>query len=133
MKKVLSILVLAMVLVLMLTGCASFDRYEKNLGKYYTVYHYEDADEIEDLADSFYVDADEYDISAVMEVEDDYYGYYAYIIECGSHIKANRLARELEDVAEMMGEYYDVDVVSDVDGKYVLVGNKEVVEDALKK
>ena len=106
--------------------------YEVKLGEDYKVSMY-DEDEIEELAEEFGIDADDYGISKVMIAKDKDNGYYAYIIKCKSSKKAKELVDDLDYVVEIMNAYYSFDVDAVADGKYVLVGNEDVIDDALNK
>ena len=130
MKKIISLLLLVCTLAICLTSCASLKSYKKNLGKDYKTDTY-DLDEIEELAEEFGIDADDYGISAIMEAKDKDKGYYAYIIQCKSSKKAEDLVDDLEDIVKLMDKYYSFDVDAVADGKFVLVGNKDVIDDAL--
>lgn len=132
MKKFISLILLTLTLAITLTSCSSMKSYEKNLGDDYKVDIY-DEDEIEELAETFDIDTDDYGISAVMEAEDRDKGYYAYIIQCKSNKMAKELVDDLDDIVKAMNKYYSFDVDAVADGKFVLVGNEDVIDDALKK
>ena len=132
MKKFRSLILLTLTLAITLTSCSSMKSYEKNLGDDYKVDIY-DEDEIEELAETFDIDTDDYGISAVMEAEDRDKGYYAYIIQCKSNKMAEELVDDLDDIVKAMNKYYSFDVDAVADGKFVLVGNEDVIDDALKK
>ena len=132
MKKFISLILLTLTLAITLTSCSSMKSYEKNLGDDYKVDIY-DEDEIEELAETFDIDTDDYGISAVMEAEDRDKGYYAYIIQCKSNKMAEELVDDLDDIVKAMNKYYSFDVDAVADGKFVLVGNEDVIDDALKK
>ena len=130
MKKIVKLLSLVCIVTLCLVSCASFNSYERHLKDDYKV-KFLDEDDIEDLAENFDVDLDDYGISKVMEVTDKDKGYYAYIIKCKSGKKAEELADDLDDVVKVMNAYYSFDVDAVVDGKFVLIGNEDVIDDAL--
>ena len=132
MKKFISLVLLTLTLAITLTSCSSMKSYEKNLGDDYKV-DIHDEDEIEELAETFDLDADDYGISAIMEAEDRDKGYYAYIIQCKSNKMAEELVDDLDDIVKEMNKYYSFDVDAVADGKFVLVGNEDVIDDALKK
>ena len=132
MKKIISSMLLLCTLMLCLASCASLKSYEKNLGDDYKLNDY-DEDEIEDLAEKFDIDANDYGISAIVEAKDKDNGYYAYIIQCKSSKKAEELVEDLDDIVKLMNKYYSFDVDAVVDGKFVLVGNEDVIDDALNK
>ena len=132
MKKIIAFLLLTCTLTFCLASCSSLKSYENNLGDDYKIDHY-DEDEIEELAEEFDIDADDYGIIAIIEAKDKDKGYYAYIIQCESSKKAEELVDDLEDIVKLMDQYssYDIDAVAD--GKFVLVGNEDVIDDALDK
>ena len=132
MKKIISLMLLLCTLTLCLAACASLKSYEKNLGDDYKLNTY-DEDEIEDLAEGFSIDADDYGISAIVQAKDKDKGYYAYIIQCKSSKKAEELVADLDDIVKLMNKYYSFDVDAVADGKFVLVGNEDVIDDALNK
>ena len=133
MKKIIVLLLLTLTLTIRLASCSSMKSYEKNLGDDYKVDIY-DEDEIEELAEIFDIDADDYGISSIMEAEDRDKGYYAYIIQCKSNKMAEELVDDLDDIVKAMNKYYSyIDVDAVADGKFVLVGNEDVIDDALKK
>ena len=132
MKKIISLMLLLCTLTLCLASCASLKSYEKNLGDDYKLNTY-DEDEIEDLAEEFDIDADDYGISAIVEAKDKDKVYYAYIIQCKSSKKAEELVDDLDDIVKLMNKYYSFEVDAVADGKFVLVGNEDVIDDALNK
>ena len=132
MKQFISLMLLLCTLTLCLASCASLKSYEKNLGDDYKLNTY-DEDEIEDLAEEFDIDADDYGISAIVEAKDKDKGYYAYIIQCKSSKKAEELVDDLDDIVKLMNKYYSFEVDAVADGKFVLVGNEDVIDDALNK
>ena len=132
MKKIICLILLTLTLAITLTSCSSMKSYERNLGDGYKVEMY-DEDEIEELAETFDIDADDYGISSIMEAEDRDKGYYAYIIKCKSKKMAEELVDDLDDIVKAMNNYYSLDVDAVADGKFVLVGNEVVIDDALKK
>ena len=132
MKKIIALLLLTLTLTISLASCSSMKSYEKNLGDDYKVDVY-DEDEIEELVETFDIDADDYGISSIMEAEDKDNGYYAYIIQCKSSKKAEELVDDLDDIVKTMDKYYSFDVDAVADGKFVLVGNEDVIDDALNK
>ena len=132
MKKIISSMLLLCTLMLCLASCASLKSYEKNLGDDYKLNNY-DEDEIEDLAEDFDIDANDYGISAIVEAKDKDNKYYAYIIQCKSSKKAEELVEDLDDIVKLMDKYYSFDVDAVADGKFVLVGNEDVIDDALNK
>ena len=104
MKKFISLVLLTLTLAITLTSCSSMKSYEKNLGDDYKV-DIHDEDEIEELAETFDLDADDYGISAIMEAEDRDKGYYAYIIQCKSNKMAEELVDDLDDIVKEMNKY----------------------------
>ena len=132
MKKIIALLLLTLTLTISLASCSSMKSYEKNLGDDYKVDIY-DEDEIEELAETFDIDADDYGISSIMEAEDKDNGYYAYIIQCKSSKEAEQLVDDLDDIVKTMDKYYSFDVDAVADGKFVLVGNEDVIDNALNK
>lgn len=131
-KRILATMVLVIMLALSLTSCASLDSYKRNLGDDYET-ELLTPGEIDDLADSFDVDADDYGIADIMHAEEKDGGYYAYFIECGSGSDAEDLAKDIEDTVEIMDRFYSFKVKAEVDGKFVLVGNASVIDKALDK
>ena len=131
MKKIISFLLIICTLALCFTSCASLKSYEKNLGKGYKTSEL-DEDEIEDLADTFDIDMDDYGVKAVIEAKDKKDGYSAYIIQCKSSKAAKELVDDLDDTLELM-ESLSIEVDAVADGKYVIVGYEDVVDDALGK
>ena len=132
MKKIIALLLLTLTLTISLASCSSMESYEKNLGDDYKVDIY-DEDEIEELAETFDIDADDYGISSIMEAKDKKKGYHAYIIQCKSSKEAEELVDDLDDIVKAMDKYYSLDVDAVADGKFVLVGNEDVIDDALNK
>lgn len=132
MKKFIGFVLITLILMATLTSCVPMKLYEVKLGEDYKVSMY-DEDEIEELAEEFGIDADDYGISKVMIAKDKDNGYYAYIIKCKSSKKAKELVDDLDYVVEIMNAYYSFDVDAVADGKYVLVGNEDVIDDALNK
>ena len=132
MKKTICLLALFCAMAMLLAACTSLATYEENLGKDYKVRMF-DVKEIDELAEEFDLDADDYGISSIMEAKDKEKGYYAYIIKCESRKMAEELVDDLDDVVELMEQYsyFDVDAVAD--GSFVLVGNEDVIDDALDK
>ena len=132
MKKFISLILLICTLSMCLASCASLKSFDRHLGRDYRTHTFDD-DEIEDLAESFDIDVDDFGVKVVVQAKDRDKGYYAYIIKCKSRRKAKELASQLEDVADLLEKnyYYDVDVVAK--GKYVLIGHEDVVDDALNK
>ena len=130
MKKTIALLIIIITLTFVFASCASLDSYKDNLGEDYKTELY-DKDEIEDLADRFDIDEEDYEISAVMYAKDRDKGYYAYFIECGSSVEAAELVKELEDVVDLMDSVYSFDVKAVADSNFVLIGNADVISAAL--
>ena len=136
MKRIFALLSLICTLTICLVSCASLESYEKNLGSGYTTDYYSE-DEIEDLADAFDVDLPKYGVKAVMEATEKNTNFYAYFIECDSSKNAKKLANDLDETVEYLNKYYSkyytFEVIAKADGKYVLIGNEEVINKALNK
>ena len=130
MKKIISILSLICIFTLCLASCASLETYEENLGSDYDIEIASD-DEIDELAKEFGVKADDYGISAVMYAKKTQGGYYAYVIQCESSGAAEELVEDLAYVVGIMDAAYSFDVEAVADGKFVLVGNADVVAAAM--
>ena len=131
-KRILATMVLVIMLALSLTSCASLDSYKRNLGDDYET-ELLSTKEIEELADTFDIDADDYGIVDIMRAEDEDKGYYAYFVQCGSASEAKELAEDLEYYIEILDGYYSFKIKAEVDGKFVLAGNASVVNKALDK
>ena len=138
MKRVTNLLLLLCLVVLCLASCTSLNSYEDNLGKDYKVKIYEiedDEDEIEDIAEDFDLDYEDYGIKAIIYAKDKDNSNSAYIIKCGSKEEAKDLKSDLKDYIHDEFRYDDdfdeIDVV--IDGKFVLVGYEDVIDDALDK
>ncbi len=130
MKKFIALLLLTLTLTISLASCTSMESYEKNLGDDYKVDIY-DEDEIEALAEIFGIDADDYGISSIMEAKDKYNGYY--IFQCKSSKEAKQLVDYLDVIVKTPDKYSGFDVDAVADGKFVLVGNEDFIDDALNK
>ena len=131
-KRILATMVLVIMLALSLTSCASLESYKRNLGDDYDT-ELLSTKEIEELADTFDIDADDYGIVDIMRAEEEDGGYYAYFVECGSASEAEELAEDLEYYIEILDGYYSFKIKAEVDGKFVLAGNASVVNKALDK
>lgn len=134
MKKIISILALVCIMTLCLVSCGkSLESYEKNLGDNYRITYLDDY-EIDELADDFDVNADDYGIKGIMKAKSTSTGsYYAYIIECGSSNKAANLVDDLAYYVNLMDYYYSFDVDAVTDSNFVLVGATSVINRALGK
>lgn len=134
MKKIIGFLLLLCTLTLCLASCgtATLKSYEKNLGKNYKITAY-DKDDIEDLAEKYSLDADDYGISAIIEAEHKNSGHDVIIIQCKSSKKAEELVYDLDLIVMLinLSPSFKVDAVAD--GKFVLVGSEDVIDDALNK
>lgn len=138
MKRITNLLLLLCLVVFCLASCTSLNSYEDNLGKDYKVKIYEiedDEDEIEDIAEDFDLDYEDYGIKAIIYAKDKDNSNPAYIIKCGSKKEAKELKSDLKDYINDEFRYDDdfdeIDVV--IDGKFVLVGYEDVIDDALDK
>ena len=138
MKRITNLLLLLCLLVLCLASCTSLNSYEDNLGKDYKVKIYEiedDEDEIEEIAEAFDLDYEDYGIKAIIYAKDKDNSAAAHIIKCGSKKEAKELKSYLKDYINDEFRYDDdfdeIDVV--IDGKFVLVGYEDVIDDALDK
>ena len=133
MKRLISAFLAVMcvlALTLSFTSCASMDEIEDNIRS--GSYNYSkatDEDDMEYYLDDYGVDVDDYGIKKVIKATHTYrYSRYVIVVECKSFIAANRLAKEIKDIAN---EDYDADV--EIKGKCVLIGNKVAIDDALGK
>ena len=129
MKKIIALLLLICTFALCLVSCASMDKYEDNLGKDYDVENLK-KDEIEDLADAFDLDIDDYDIEDALMAESEKGDDGLYIFECKSSSKAKKLEEDMKDAMDELNED-EWDIVRK--GKFVLIGTEDGIEDALGK
>jgi len=129
MKKIIALLLLICTFALCLVSCASLDKYEDNLGKDYDVENLK-KDEIEDLADAFDLDIDDYDIEDALMAESEKGDDGLYIFECKSSSKAKKLEKDMKDAMDELNED-EWDVVRK--GKFVLIGTEDGIDDALGK
>jgi len=132
MKKILVLVLTICLLTLPLVSCFGqsmskyVDKFEKSGGTTSSL----SKSEIEDLADTAGVDADDYGIKKVVKLKSTS-GRYAYIIECGSSDDAKDLVEEIEDYIYILGIYYDYDLDTRSEGKFVFAGVTSVIETVL--
>ena len=127
MKKAVSIFILLVLLTLALVSCGSIETYEENLGRHYEIEFFDEED-LEEMLEDLDEDADDYGLVG---------GFYAYheddydsviVLECKSAKAASTLAEDIED-ADVLGS--SAKIVTD--GKFVLAGDRNAVNDALGK
>ena len=140
MKKIISLILIAATLLLLcvtLASCASLESYKDTLKEEgYKVKIYDDEDDIEDWADAYDVDADDYDVKQILDATHKKKGYWLVIVECGSSSKAEDLLDDLDDVIEYGEESFELmgwDFVAETNGNFVFFGEERAVEAALGK
>ena len=134
MKKLTLLTITLLVLSLALIACSGgMNTYEKNLGEDYKIKHL-DKDDIEDLADAFDIDSDDYAIKNAMRATHEDNGTYIIVFECSSESKAKELLNDLDYVVDMLDDYYssiEIDAVRD--DTFVFIGCEDVIDDALDR
>ena len=129
-QRIISLIILVLTLTLALTSCASLIHYQKNLGDGYDM-DVLSTEDIEELAKQYNVeDYDEY-ISSITKVTNEETEAYAYFIKCVSSKKADDFASVVKKVVKSLAE--PGSIVTVVDGRYILVGSKQVVNSAINK
>lgn len=134
MKKILAMLLL-LCLCLSLTACGvSMDKFEDNLSDDYDIESIDD-DDLEEYAELLDLDMDDYEIEDAIEATHEKTGKGVMIIECGSKKAAEELGDDAEGMVKLLKAYYGSGYSFDlvVEGKFVLIGEEDAIEDALGK
>ena len=110
------------------------DTYKDRIRADYDIEIYDDQEDIEDCIDDLGIDSDDYEVVSFMWAEAEKGDDFAYIAECGSASHAKELVKDLEDVIEDMKDYYeDLDIAVARDGKFVILGSQDAIDDVLGK
>ena len=133
MKKLI-VMLLALCICLGLCACASMDKFEENLGSKYKIEKLDD-DDLEDYAELLDLDVDDYNVIDAMEATHKKSGIGVMILECGSASDAEELAEDGEVMVELLESYYSSKYSFDsvAEGRFVLIGEEDAIEDALGK
>ena len=131
MKKFISI-TLVCVLLLSLCACTSMDKFKDNLGRDYKKTKLSD-DDIECYADLLDLDISDYKIDSAIEARHRDDGISVLIFECGSRRLAKKLAKDAEDIIDILEDTYGSSYTFAIETKsnFVLIGEENAIDDAL--
>lgn len=133
MKKALAVLLVVCICATMF-ACASMSSFKDNLGSDYKKTTLTDSD-IEDYADLLGLDMDEYKIRSAIEAKHKTKYTSVVIIECGSSGKAKSLAKDADEIVDLLkltyGSKYSFGI--ETKGCFVLFGETSAIKDALGK
>ena len=131
MKKVL-VFLLVLAMCLGLCSCMSMDDIEDNLGSSYKKESI-DEDDLEEYAELLNIDVEDYEVESAMMATHKKKGTGVMIIECGSASLAEELSEDGDGMLDILeytyGSKYTFKI--EVEGNFVLFGEKSAIKDAL--
>lgn len=131
MKKFLALVLVICALSTVLVSCGyEMDDFVENLSDSHKI-QYLDYEDIEDYADIFDVNADNYGIKSAIEAKSTSSGKYALIFECDGDDEAESLVYDLDDAVDMLNDYYSFTVTAVAEDNFVLIGASTVIDAAL--
>ena len=127
MKKIIALILVLTMALFCFASCTSISKYEDKLEDEDYEVETVKTKEIKSQLKEMKLDIDDYKIKEIIEAysED---GDYVMVVQCGSAGKAKTLVKDLEKAFKKN----DIDNKVDSKGKFVFVGDKSAIKDAMK-
>ncbi len=134
MKKIL-VLSAILALAVSFSACRSMDYYEENLeDNGYDIDNLSNS-ELEEFADLFDLDPDDYKAKDSFLATHENTGVSVFVVECGSVKYAKELVEDADDIMVFLEESYSAQYSFDIinKGRFVFIGEEGAIDDALEK